>query len=221
MKMHRRHFYQTMTFSPMEHLSSADHALTGQVHIWKLWRHAHESESATKSSPEGSGKVQWGKTSWRLPLHRQWPSRRLQFWCERNGKERFWKHFQSQTQTQIQSATKSSPEGSGKVQWGKTSWRLPLHRQWPSRRLQFWCERNGKERFWKHFQSQTQTQIHIFNQDCRKVVQVYLSRLLSWIKIKKIKSGHGDGERKHTEKKEKKMIKGKRKSKSRKEKLVS
>ena len=30
------------------------------------------------------------------------------------------------------------------------------------------------------FQTQTQTQIHIFNQDCRKVGQVYLSRLRSW-----------------------------------------
>ena len=29
-------------------------------------------------------------------------------------------------------------------------------------------------------QAQTQTQIHIFNQDCRKVGQIYLSRLRSW-----------------------------------------
>ena len=41
--------------------------------------------------------------------------------------------------------------------------------------------------------TQTQTQIHtsIFNQDCRKVGQVYLSRLRSWIKMKNKKWGRG------------------------------
>ena len=55
-------------------------------------------------------------------------------------------------------------------------------------------------------QTQTHDQIHIFNQDCRKVGQVYLSRLRSW-KKKIIKNGDGMGNENKL-KKEKKMIKG-------------
>ena len=56
-------------------------------------------------------------------------------------------------------------------------------------------------------QTQAQTQIQIFNQDCRNVGQVYLSRLRSW--KKNHKNGDGDGDRKQTEKR-KESDKGKK-----------